>query len=81
MSILQLYSSLKLSSERNSARKNLDLCVCFWWHCRLHLRELDRRYKFWGTIGYGESYWEDLFYHSKVFRLHALQHDAAIKYL
>ena len=36
-----------------------------------------KKFKFDGTIGYGDSYLEFLFRHFKVFRLHAILHDAA----
>ena len=38
---------------------------------------MDQKYKFGGTIGYGDSYLEFLFRRFKVFRLHAILHDAA----
>ena len=38
---------------------------------------MDQKYQFGGTIGYGDSYLEFLFRHFKVFRLHAILHDAA----
>ena len=38
---------------------------------------MDKKVKFGGTIGYGDSYLEFLFRHLKVFRLHAKLHDAA----
>ena len=38
---------------------------------------MDQKCKFGGTIGYGNSYLEFLFRHFKVFRLHAILHDAA----
>ena len=38
---------------------------------------MDQKDKFGETIGYGNSYLEFLFRHFKVFRLHALLHDAA----
>ena len=38
---------------------------------------MDQKFEFGGTIGYGDSYLEFLFRHFKVFRLHALLHDAA----
>ena len=66
-----------MSFENNSVRKNLILSACFFWDTRFFLRELDQIYKFGGTIGYGESYLEFLFRHFKVFRLHAILHDAA----
>ena len=38
---------------------------------------MDQKIKFGGTIGYGDSYSEFLLRHFKVFRLHAILHDAA----
>ena len=35
------------------------------------------KFKFGGTIGYGDSYLKFLFRHFKVFRLHAVLHGAA----
>ena len=40
---------------------------------------MDQKYKFGGTIGYGNSYLELLFHQFKIFRLHAILHDAAGK--
>ena len=66
-----------MSFELNSVRKNLLLSACFCWDSKLSLREKDQKIKFGGTIGCGESYLEFLFRHFKVFRLHAILHDAA----
>ena len=66
-----------MSFENNSVRKNLFLSACFCWDSRLSLREMDQKHEFGGTIGYGDSYLEFLFRHLKVFRLHAILHDAA----
>ena len=77
MSIFRLYPGLKLSFEHNSVRKNLFLSACFCWAARLSLREMDQKFKFGGTISYGESYLDSIFRYSKVFRLHAKLHDAA----
>ena len=41
------------------------------------LREMDQKFKFGGTIGYGEWYLEFLFRRFKVFRLHAILHEGA----
>ena len=56
MSIFRLYPGLKLSFEHNGVRKNLFLSECFCWDSRLSLREMDQKFKFDGTIGYGN--WE-----------------------
>ena len=77
MTISRLYPGLKMSSEHNSLRKNLFLSACFCWESRFSLREMDQKFKFGGTIGYGKSYLEFLFRHFKVFRLHGILHDNA----
>ena len=75
--IFRLYPGLKMSFEHNSFRKNLFQSACFCWDSRLSLREMDRKLKFGGNIGYGNSYLDSVFRYSKVFRLHAILHDAA----
>ena len=75
--IFRLYPGLKLSIKHKSVRKNLFLSACFCWDSRLSLREMDQKFKFGGTIGYGDSYLEFLFRHLKVFRLHTILRDAA----
>ena len=76
MSIFRLYPGFKMSFEHNSVRQNLFLSACFCWDSRLSLQEVDQKFKFGGTIGYGDSYF--LFRHFKVSRLHAILLDAAI---
>ena len=77
MSYFRLYPGLKMSLENNSYRRNLFLSACFCWHCRLSLRETDQKFEFGALIGYGVSYLDSVFHYSKVFRLHAILHDAA----
>ena len=77
MSIFRLCPGIEMSFEHNSVCKNLFLSACFCWDSRLSLREMEQKFKFGGTIGYGNSYLEFLFRHFKVFRLHAILHDAA----
>ena len=77
MSIFRLYAGLELSFRHKSVRKNLFISVCFCWNSRASLRETDQKYIFGGTNGYGKSYFELLFRHFKIFRLHAILHDAA----
>ena len=77
MSIFRLYPVLKVSFEENSVCKNLVLSACFCWISRPSLRVTDQKNKFGGTIGCGNSYLELLFRHFKIFRLHAILHDAA----
>ena len=76
-SIFRLYTGLKMSVEHKSFRKNLFLSAFFCWDSRLSLREVNQKLKFSGTRFYGDSYLEFLFRHFKVFRLHAILHDAA----
>ena len=66
-----------MSFEHEKVRKNLFLSACFCWDSRFFLREIDQKFKFGGTMGYGDSYLEFLFRRFKVFRLHAKLHDAA----
>ena len=77
MKNFRLYLGLNLSFKHNNVRENLFLSACFWWDSRISLREREQRNKFGGSIGYGDSYLGTLFCHFKVFRLHAILHDAA----
>ena len=75
--VFRLYPVLKMSFEHNSVRKNLFLSACFCWDSGLSLREMDQKFKFGGLIGYGSSCLYSVLCYSKVFRLHAILHDAA----
>ena len=77
ISVFRLYPGLKMTFEHNSVRKNLFLNACFCWDSTLFLREIYQNFKFVRLIGYGISYLDSLFRYSKVFRLHAMLHDAA----
>ena len=66
-----------MSFEHNSGRKNNFLIACFSWDSGISSRELDRKFNFGGLIGYGNSCLDSVFRYSKVFRLHAILHDAA----
>ena len=66
-----------MSFQHNIVRTNLFLNACFCWDSRLSLREMDQKFKFGGTVGYGDSYLYSVFRYSKVFRLRAILHDAA----
>ena len=76
MRFFGLYPGIKMSLQENSVRENLFLSACFCWTSRLSLRQIDQKYKFSGTIGYGNSYLELLLPHFKIFRLHAILHVA-----
>ena len=77
MSNFRFYPGLNMSFEHNSVPKNVFLSACFCWDFRLSLRDMDHKFKYGGTIGYDDSYLEFLFRQFKVFRLHAILHDAA----
>ena len=70
-------TGIKMSFEDHSVRENFFLSACFCWDSRLSLRELDQIKIIGGTIGYGNSCLDSVFRYSKVFRLHAILHDAA----
>ena len=76
-SVFRLYPGMKMSFEHNSVRKNLFLSACFFWNSRLSVREMERKLPIGGLIGYGNSCLDSVFLYSKVFRLHAILHDAA----
>ena len=77
ISVFRLYAGLKTSFEHNSFRKNLFLSACFCWDSSLSLHEMEQKFNFGGLIGYGNSHLDSVFRYSKVFRLHAILHDAA----
>ena len=77
ISVFRLYPGLKLTFDHKSVRKNLFLSACFCRDSGLSLREMDQKYIFGGLIGYGNSHLDSVFCYSKVFRLHAILHDAA----
>ena len=65
-----------MSCQHNSVRKNLSLSACFCRDSRISLCEMDQKFPFGGLIGDGNSYLDSVFRYSKVFRLHAILHDA-----
>ena len=77
ISVFRLYPGLKVSFEHNSVRKNQFLSACFCWNSRLSLLKMDQKFSFGGLIGYGNSCLDSVFRYSKVFRVHAILHDAA----
>ena len=66
-----------MSFEHNSVRKNLFLSASFCWNSSLSLREMNQKFPFGRLNGYRNSYLDSVFRYSKVFRLHAILHDAA----
>ena len=77
ISVFRLYPGIKTTFNHISVRKNLFLSACFCWDSSLCLHEMDQKFKFGGLIGYGKSCLDSVFRYSKVFRLHAILHDAA----
>ena len=77
MIIFRLFPGFRKPFEHNSVRKNSFLSACFCWDTRVSLSEMDQKFKFGGTIGYGNSYLEFSFRHFKLFRLHSILYDAA----
>ena len=77
ISVFQLYTGLKMSFEHTSVHKNLFVSACFCCDSGLSLREMDPKFIFCGLIGYRNSCLDSVFRYSKVFRLHAILHDAA----
>ena len=75
--ILRLFEIIRQNFPSNTTRKNLFHCTCFVLDPDINLIEMDQKYPFGGLIGYGNSCMDYFFANSKVFRLHALQHDSA----
>ena len=71
------YLSLKLPFRHISARKNLFFSACYIWNDKISLQVIDQKFPLSGLIGHGNSYLDSILYYSKVFRLHAILHDAA----
>ena len=74
--VFRFYQGLNMTFEHNSVRKNLFLSACFCWNSGISIREMDQKFIFVGLIGYGNFYLDSGFRYSKVFRLHAILHDA-----
>ena len=76
-SVFRLYPRLESLIVENFVRKNQFSSARFCWDSRLFSRGMDQRSIFGGTIADGDSYLELQFRHFKLFRLHAVLHDAA----
>ncbi len=61
----------------NNARKNYFLATCFILVNDIDLDFVDEKCPFGGIIGCGNSNLEKIFRYSKIFRLHAILHDAS----
>ena len=65
-----------MSFEHKSVRKNLFLKASFCWDSRFFPREMDQKFPSAGLICCGNCYLDSILCYSKVFRLHAILHDA-----
>ena len=54
MFFFRLYPRLEMSFEHNFIRKNFFLIACFCRNSRLSLHEMDKKYKYGGTISCGD---------------------------
>ena len=75
--VFRFYVGMNVSFPQNTRRKKLFLSVCQCLDDRVSMREMDQLFPYGGVIGYGNSKLDIIFRHSKVFRLHAILHDAA----
>ena len=79
VAIFHCYSGFKFTFpfKKNTARKNLFLAACHCFDPKICLQDMNDLYPHGGLIGYGNSRLDKVFRYSKVFRLHAILHDAA----
>ena len=62
--------------SKNSRRKNAFLAVCYCLNNEVDIEEINELVPFGGLIGPGNSGLDAWFKHFKIFRLHAIFHDA-----
>ena len=77
VNIFRLNLIVKSKFYHICTRKNLFLSPCYCWDRTVSLRKTDQKFLHGGKIDYGHSYLDSVFRYSKVFRLHAIIHDAA----
>ena len=75
--ILRNFDLIKHDFSSNTKRKNYFVCTCIILDPNINLKEMDQKFPFGGLIGYGNSCMGYFFANSKIFRLHAILHDAA----
>ena len=75
--ILRNFDLIKYDFSSNTKRKNYFLSTCFVLDQNINLKEMDQKFPFGGLIGYGKFCMDYFFANSKIFRLHAILHDAA----
>ena len=75
--ILRNFDLIKHDFSSNTKRKNYFLCTCIDLDPNINLKEMNQKFPFGGLIGHGNSCMDYFFANSKIFRLHAILHDAA----
>ena len=66
-----------MSFQHKTVRKKLFLSACRCCNDRLSLSEMNQKFNFNEIFGCADSYLEFLFRNFKIFKLHAMLHDAA----
>ena len=77
MKVFTLLPKVEKQFPDNTKRKNIFLSTCKILDESIDLQSFDQKYPFGGLIGYGNSYMDPILQHSKLFRMHAILHDAA----
>lgn len=77
MKVFTLLPKVEKQFPDNTKRKNIFLSTCKILDESIDLQTFDQKYPFGGLIGYGNSYMDPILQHSKLFRMHAILHDAA----
>ena len=75
--IFRLYLTVKSKIFHNCTRKNLILSLFYYWARTISLRVMDQKFLHCRKVCYRDSYLDSVFCYTKVFRLHAILHDAA----
>ena len=75
--ILRKFDLIKHGFSSNTKRKTYCSCTCIILDPNINFKEMDQQFPFGGLIGYGKSCMDYFFANSKIFRLHAILHDAA----
>ena len=77
--ISEIQNNIKVKKhfEDNTERKNFFLAVCYFHDPIVDLKLINEKAPFGGIIGIGDSKLEKVFGKFKIFKLHAVLHDAA----
>lgn len=77
VAISNTYSTIKEKFPENGIRKNLFLSACKSFDNNIELNTVNDLFPYGGLIGINDSYLDVFLKYSKVFRMHAILHDAA----